>query len=108
MVDLCKAASGEEGCACAGQEEIEVLLEGLQSSSGALRSGCLQSLSALSGILPDLDDQTDLSCNVVCRLWVARFDSDDDNSNQAKRYATISSHSTVVFKGFVIYYLIPN
>lgn len=86
LVELCKSISGEDGCSVADPEEIEVLLKGLESSSTVLRFSVLKGLSNLTFVLPQADDDTELSNNVLRRLFIAKFDPDEENAALGQRY----------------------
>lgn len=79
-MELCKSSSGEDGCAVAEPEELEVLLKGLESPASVLRFSVLKGLLHLTMILPGMEEDTELSVDVLRRLWVAKFDPDEENA----------------------------
>lgn len=79
-MELCKSASGEDGCTVAEPEELEVVLKGLESPASVLRFSVLKGLLEMSMVLPGIEEETDLSVNVLRRLWVAKFDPDEENA----------------------------
>ena len=85
MVELCKASSGEDGCTIAEPEEIDVLLKSLESSSSSLRFAALQGLLNMPLVLPGMDEGTDQSARMVRRLWVARFDVNEENAKLGEK-----------------------
>ena len=96
MVELCKAASGEEGCTVAEEDELEVLLTALESSSSSLRFAALQGFLHLSLVLPGPEEGSGLGERVARRFWVARFDVNEENVKLGKRYASRSTELKTV------------
>ena len=80
LVELCKAASGEDGCTTVSPAEISVLLHSLESPAASLRFATLQGLLVLTDILSAGDHGTAQTAQLVRRLWVAKFDVDDENA----------------------------
>lgn len=99
MVELSKAASGNEGCTVASDDEIDVLLYSLQSEVSNLRYVAIQCLQELANMLPsidpDSDSQSDFVYPVVLRIWVAKFDVDEETSKLAERCVLLLSTSEV-------------
>ncbi|KAJ7333816.1 eIF-2-alpha kinase activator GCN1 [Desmophyllum pertusum] len=85
LVELCKASSGEEGCATASPAEITVLLNSLESPAASLRFAALQGLVVLTDLLSAEDHGTAQSAKLVRRLWVAKFDVDEENAKVGER-----------------------
>ena len=85
LVELCKASSGGEGCATASPAEISVLLNSLGSPAASLRFAALQGLLVLTELLAAGDHGTALSAKLVRRLWVAKFDVDEENAKVGER-----------------------
>ncbi|XP_066545283.1 stalled ribosome sensor GCN1 isoform X2 [Amia ocellicauda] len=84
LTTLCASAGGGRGCAAAEQPEIDVLLEGLLSPCFAVRDAVLRGLLELEMVLPtDSEDADGLS--VLRRLWVARFDVEEEGRQLADR-----------------------
>ena len=90
LVELCKATSGEYGCATAAPGEISVLLNSLESPAASLRFATLQGLLVLTYLLSTRDHGTSQT-RLVRRLWVAKFDVDEENAKLAERYSFDSS-----------------
>ena len=84
-MELCKSASGEEGCARAQPEELTVLLKGLESPAASLRFAALQGLLALHGVLRAMHGGSELTATLIRRLWVAKFDVEEENATIADR-----------------------
>ena len=91
LVELCKATSGEYGCATAAPGEISVLLNSLESPAASLRFATLQGLLVLTYLLSTRDHGTSQTARLVRRLWVAKFDVDEENAKLAERYSFDSS-----------------
>lgn len=66
-------------------EELEVLLKGLESSASVLRFSVLKGLLNMDMVLPGMEDETDHSVKVLRRLWVSRFDPDEENATLGRR-----------------------
>lgn len=101
-MELCKSASGEEGCTKAEPGEITVLLKCLESPAASLRFAALQGLQALHGVLPSMHDGSELAATLIRRLWVARFDVDEDNAKIAKRLEPDENMRTCFFLSFTL------
>lgn len=78
LTEVAESISGEEGCAKATPEEINILLDALMSPCTAGRDAAVQSLKCLSGTLPNIDDNYELGLKVAQRVWVACFDNDEN------------------------------
>ncbi|XP_068678677.1 stalled ribosome sensor GCN1-like [Montipora foliosa] len=85
LLELCKASSGDLGCATASPAEISVLLNSLESSSTSLRFATLQGLLVLKDILSTEDHGTTQTAQLIKRLWVAKFDDDEENVKVADK-----------------------
>lgn len=85
LVELCKAASGEDGCTTVSPAEISVLLHSLESPAASLRFATLQGLLVLTDILSAGDHGTAQTAQLVRRLWVAKFDVDDENAKLGEK-----------------------
>uniref|UniRef100_A0A8C3DBU1 GCN1 activator of EIF2AK4 n=1 Tax=Corvus moneduloides TaxID=1196302 RepID=A0A8C3DBU1_CORMO len=85
---LCMSSSGEDGCAYAEQEEIDVLLQALQSPSMNVRDAALRVGGNHSGykwFLPTPDSDENNGLNLLRRLWVVKFDVEDEIQKLAER-----------------------
>lgn len=98
LVELCKATSGEYGCATAAPGEISVLLNSLESPAASLRFATLQGLLVLTYLLSTRDHGTSQTARLVRRLWVAKFDVDEENAKLAERYSFDSSFVDVFLR----------
>ncbi|XP_075070961.1 stalled ribosome sensor GCN1 [Mixophyes fleayi] len=86
LTSLCTSSGGGKGCTYAEQEEIDVLLQALQSSCSNVRDAALRGLMELKMVLPtpDTDDKNGLA--LLHRLWVVKFDVEAEIKAQAERF----------------------
>ncbi|KAK2523012.1 Gcn1 [Columba guinea] len=85
LTALCTSSSGEDGCAYAEQEEIDVLLQALQSPCMNVRDAALRGLMELQMVLPTPDSDEKNGLNLLRRLWVVKFDVEDEIQRLAGR-----------------------
>uniref|UniRef100_A0A8V5HHI1 Uncharacterized protein n=1 Tax=Melopsittacus undulatus TaxID=13146 RepID=A0A8V5HHI1_MELUD len=85
LTSLCASSSGEDGCAYAEQEEIDVLLQALQSPCMNVRDAALRGLMELQMVLPTPDSDEKNGLNLLRRLWVVKFDVEDEIQKLAER-----------------------
>uniref|UniRef100_A0A3Q3WWH8 TOG domain-containing protein n=1 Tax=Mola mola TaxID=94237 RepID=A0A3Q3WWH8_MOLML len=84
LTALCSSAGGEEGCAVAEQPEIDVLLNALLSPCFSVRDAALRGLLEMEFALPT--DSTEASgLSLLRRLWVARFDVEEEGRDLAEK-----------------------
>lgn len=107
-MDTAACCSGQPGCASAENKDIAVLLQALQSPVVAVREAalmvslstllapptsslsclapwCSQALNELQLCLPTPDVDFDEGLNLVRRVWIARFDVEEDNRKLAEK-----------------------
>ncbi|KAK2840962.1 hypothetical protein Q7C36_012541 [Tachysurus vachellii] len=84
LTALCVSAGGQEGCALAEQAEIDVLLEALLSPCFSVRDATLRGLLELKLALPT-DSAEPSGLNVLRRLWVAKFDVEEEGRMLANK-----------------------
>ena len=77
LIDTAAAASGEAGCARAGEDEVATLLSSLYSDTDAVRDAALRGLQAMVTTLPPLSPQ------LVRRVWVLKCDVSPENRQLA-------------------------
>ena len=83
-----------EGCTEASQREIDLLLAALLSADKQLRLVSLKALLHLQMVLPVIDeddedaDKKAVALEVIRRVWVAKFDVDEDVAALAERLWT--------------------
>ncbi|XP_044304801.1 eIF-2-alpha kinase activator GCN1 [Varanus komodoensis] len=85
LTALCASSSGESGCAYAEQEEIDVLLQALQSPCMNVRDAALRGLMELQMVLPTPDSDQENGLNLLRRLWVVKFDREEVIRTLAER-----------------------
>ncbi|KAM9391827.1 stalled ribosome sensor GCN1 [Pholidichthys leucotaenia] len=84
LTSLCASAGGGDGCTVAEQEEIDVLLNALLSPCFSVRDAALRGLLEMEFALPT--DSTEASgMTLLRRLWVARFDVEEEGRGLAER-----------------------
>uniref|UniRef100_A0A8C2WX06 GCN1 activator of EIF2AK4 n=1 Tax=Cyclopterus lumpus TaxID=8103 RepID=A0A8C2WX06_CYCLU len=84
LTELCASAGGEEGCTVAEQQEIDVLLDALLSPCFSVRDAALRGLLEMEFALPT--DSTEASgLSLLRRLWVARFDVEEEGRDLAEK-----------------------
>uniref|UniRef100_A0AAY4DUG9 TOG domain-containing protein n=1 Tax=Denticeps clupeoides TaxID=299321 RepID=A0AAY4DUG9_9TELE len=88
LTALCASAGGEEGCTLAEQAEIDVLLEALLSPCFSVRDAALRGLLEMELALPT--DGTEVNgMKLVRRLWVARFDVEEESRALAEKWVIL-------------------
>ncbi|XP_069071140.1 stalled ribosome sensor GCN1 isoform X2 [Pleurodeles waltl] len=85
LTALCTSSSGEDGCAYAEQDEVDVLLQALQSPCSNVRDAALRGLMELQMVLPTPDSDEKNGVNLLHRLWVVKFDVEDEIKILAER-----------------------
>ncbi|XP_074258261.1 stalled ribosome sensor GCN1 isoform X1 [Saimiri boliviensis] len=85
LTTLCASSSGDVGCAFAEQEEVEVLLRALQSPCASVRETALRGLMELHMVLPAPDTDEKNGLNLLRRLWVVKFDKEEEIRKLAER-----------------------
>nr|XP_017516713.2 eIF-2-alpha kinase activator GCN1 isoform X1 [Manis javanica] len=85
LTTLCASSSGKDGCAFAEQEEVDVLLSALQSPCGSVRDTALRGLMELHMVLPAPSTDEKNGLNLLRRLWVVKFDKEEEIRKLAER-----------------------
>uniref|UniRef100_A0A8C4NPU2 GCN1 activator of EIF2AK4 n=1 Tax=Dicentrarchus labrax TaxID=13489 RepID=A0A8C4NPU2_DICLA len=84
LTALCASAGGGDGCTVAEQQEIDVLLDALLSPCFSVRDAALRGLLEMEFALPT--DGTEASgLSLLRRLWVARFDVEEEGQALAEK-----------------------
>ncbi|XP_071778358.1 stalled ribosome sensor GCN1 [Centroberyx gerrardi] len=84
LTALCVSAGGGKGCTVAEQAEIDVLLEALLSPCFSVRDAALRGLLEMEFALPT--DSSEVSgLSLLRRLWVARFDVEEEGRALAEK-----------------------
>ncbi|KAI4899225.1 hypothetical protein NFI96_030703, partial [Prochilodus magdalenae] len=84
LTALCTSAGGEEGCTLAELAEIDVLLDALLSPCFSVRDAALRGLLELELALPT-DSAEPSGLTVLRRLWVAKFDVEEEGRALAEK-----------------------
>uniref|UniRef100_A0A8C5P6E8 GCN1 activator of EIF2AK4 n=1 Tax=Leptobrachium leishanense TaxID=445787 RepID=A0A8C5P6E8_9ANUR len=86
LTTLCTSCGGGVGCTYAEQEEIDVLLQALQSSCSNVRDAALRGLMELEMVLPTPDSDENNGLKLLHRLWVMTFDVEEEIKSQAEKF----------------------
>uniref|UniRef100_A0A4W4EKS6 TOG domain-containing protein n=1 Tax=Electrophorus electricus TaxID=8005 RepID=A0A4W4EKS6_ELEEL len=84
LTAVCASAGGQDGCALAEQAEVDVLLGALLSPCFSVRDAALRGLLEMELALPT-DSCEPAGLNVLRRLWVAKFDVQEEGRVLAGR-----------------------
>ncbi|KAH9524200.1 translational activator of GCN4 [Bulinus truncatus] len=76
LLEIARAANGDEGATEATSEEIEVLLKALQSPSAAVRDIALQCLTELALVLPSMEENAELGLSIAKHIWIVCNDTE--------------------------------
>ncbi|XP_038618375.1 eIF-2-alpha kinase activator GCN1 [Tachyglossus aculeatus] len=85
LTALCASSGGGAGCAFAEQEEVDVLLRALQAPCSNVRDAALRGLSELRLVLPTPDSDEKNGMDLLRRLWVVKFDVEEEIRKLAER-----------------------
>ncbi|KAM9858158.1 stalled ribosome sensor GCN1 [Aulostomus maculatus] len=84
LTALCASAGGGDGCTVAEQPEIDVLLNALLSPCFSVRDAALRGLLEMEfALMTDSTEPSGLS--LLRRLWVARFDVEEEGRALAEK-----------------------
>lgn len=76
---MAASAGNAEGCYPACIDEIDALLEALQSSTEVVRDAALRSLSLMISSIPSFDENYNDALRISKRIWIAKFDVSGEN-----------------------------
>lgn len=79
LLEVANCVSGQPGCALATTDEIDVLLTALQSPIAVVRDAALRGLTIIVSSLPSYDNNYDYALKVNKRIWIERFDENEEN-----------------------------
>ncbi|CAH1977085.1 unnamed protein product [Acanthoscelides obtectus] len=85
LLEVASCVSGQPGCATADREVIDVLLTALQSPSAVVRDSALRGLTIDIAALPNFETDYDYALKVYKRVWIARFDENEENRELANQ-----------------------
>ncbi|XP_037814626.1 eIF-2-alpha kinase activator GCN1 [Lucilia sericata] len=84
LLEVAKCSSGEDFCASATQDEINIFLNALENGQEVIRDVALRVLTILSNIIcTESKTNANFSIFITRRLWVAKFDTSNVNRNIA-------------------------
>lgn len=90
LLDVAHSSSGNDYCASAGKEELEIFLVALQSSVDTVREAALRALIIIMKTLPDINENYELGLCMARRFWIAKHDLVEENSELATRLFELS------------------
>ncbi|XP_055861350.1 eIF-2-alpha kinase activator GCN1-like [Biomphalaria glabrata] len=70
LLEIARAANGDDGATEATPEEIEVLLKALQSPAATVRDIALQCLTELALVLPSMDENLEVGLSIAKHIWI--------------------------------------
>ncbi|XP_031350613.1 eIF-2-alpha kinase activator GCN1-like [Photinus pyralis] len=85
LLDVAISASGAKNCSKASVQELEVLLTALQNPKDVVRDSALRGLAYMIQSIPTFDESYDLALKINKRVWIARFDSSEENKDLADK-----------------------
>ncbi|XP_016837247.1 eIF-2-alpha kinase activator GCN1 [Nasonia vitripennis] len=83
LLDVAQSGSGTEGAALASSEEIDSLTGALQNPLTAVRDAALRGLMVIKNAFPSEKEDPVQLLNLTRRIWVAKFDVNDENKELA-------------------------
>lgn len=84
-MEVAACVSGNEGCAKASTKEIDVLLTALQSPTVVVRDAALRGLAIVVSVLPNYDTDYEYAMKISKRVWIAKFDENEENRTLADK-----------------------
>ena len=100
LIEVARAASEKPGCASAGEREIRILLAAIQTESEAVRDVALRGMQELLRVLGSQTDE--LLFDLTRRIWVARFDDNEECAKEAESLWEAANFETDVGLGMRI------
>lgn len=91
LLDVAEATSGREYCAPPTKPELELLLQAVESSLESIRDVALRALVILVDTFSSFESDVTLYRRLICRLWIAKHDINDDNRELAENLWTASN-----------------
>ena len=74
------------------------MLKALESPSASLRFAALQGLLVITKLLSAGDHGTAQTAKLIRRLWVAKFDVDEENAKVGERYLLLIDMYRLLFR----------
>ncbi|CAL7933790.1 unnamed protein product [Xylocopa violacea] len=79
LLDVAQSGSGQRGAAIATNEDIDSLIGALQNSVPTIRDAALRALTVIRRAFPSQKEDPEQLSHLIRRIWVAKFDSCDEN-----------------------------
>lgn len=79
ILDVAASAGDANGCYRASIDEINVLLEALQSPIEVVRDAALRGLTLMISSIPSFEKNYDDALRISKRIWIAKFDVSTEN-----------------------------
>ncbi|XP_011647093.1 eIF-2-alpha kinase activator GCN1 [Pogonomyrmex barbatus] len=79
LLDVAQSGSGQPGTAIATSEDIDSLIGALQNSLPTVRDAALRGLTVIWQAFPSQKEDQDQLDRLTRRVWIARFDVNDEN-----------------------------
>ncbi|KMQ96025.1 translational activator gcn1 [Lasius niger] len=99
LLDVAQSGSGHPGTAIATSEDIDSLIGALQNSLSTVRDAALRGLTVIRQAFPSQKEDQDQLDRLTRRVWIARFDVNDENKILATELwnaADFTAHAEVL------------
>ncbi|GAB1860935.1 Translational activator GCN1 [Camponotus japonicus] len=99
LLDVAQSGSGQPGTAIATSEDIDSLIGALQNSLSTVRDAALRGLTVIRQAFPSQKEDRDQLDRLTRRVWIARFDVNDENKILASELwnaADFTAHAEVL------------
>lgn len=99
LLDVAQSGSGQPGTAIATSEDIDSLIGALQNSLSTVRDAALRGLTVIHQAFPSQKEDQDQLDRLTRRVWIARFDVDDENkilANELWNLADFSAQAEIL------------
>ncbi|XP_012231678.1 stalled ribosome sensor GCN1 [Linepithema humile] len=99
LLDVAQSGSGQPGTAIATSEDIDSLIGALQNSLSTVRDAALRGLTVIRQAFPSQKEDQDQLDRLTRRVWIARFDVDDENkilANELWNSADFSAQAEIL------------
>ncbi|KAM0733122.1 Stalled ribosome sensor GCN1 [Formica fusca] len=99
LLDVAQSGSGQPGTAIATSEDIDSLIGALQNSLSTVRDAALRGLTVIRQAFPSRKEDRDQLDRLTRRVWIARFDVNDENKILATELwnaADFTAHAEVL------------
>lgn len=99
LLDVAQSGSGQPGAAIATSEDIDSLIGALQNSLATVRDAALRGLTVIRQAFPSQKEDQDQFSRLTRRVWIARYDVNDENkilANELWNAADFSAQAEVL------------